>query len=119
MLGISVMTLPLALPSAVSKKFLVSEYSSSDPMLCAPPPPIATDHAFFVDGAEPPNTLPIDAVNMVCADAAPSSAMNAATIAVTILLIRTRPSEGERSILAEVSGRKVKEGQVVAPGATI
>ena len=55
-LGISVMIFPCATPPGVSKKFSTCEYSSSEPIPCAPPPPIATDHTFFVDGASPPNT---------------------------------------------------------------
>jgi hypothetical protein len=50
-------------------------------MPCAPPPPIAIAHARFVEGASPPNTLPIEPVNIACADAALSSATN--TLAMT------------------------------------
>ena len=38
-------------------------------------------HVFFVEGASPPNTLPIEAVNIACAEAEPSSAANAAAAA--------------------------------------
>jgi hypothetical protein len=69
--GMSVTIFPCATPSVVSKKFLVSENSSSEPIPCAPSPPIETAHAVFLDGALPPNALPSDAVNMGCAPAAP------------------------------------------------
>ena len=69
----SVMIFPCATPFGVSKKLRVSENSSSDPMPCAPPPPMATAHAVFFDGASPPNALPIEAVNNACAAADASS----------------------------------------------
>src|SRR5688500_1494609 len=78
MLGINVTTLPCPTPSAVLKKFDVWENSSSEPIPCAPPPPIATAHVLVVEGASPPNTFPIDAVNIACADAGPASTITTA-----------------------------------------
>src|SRR5687767_9720338 len=88
MLGMSVMIFPWDTPPGVSKKFLVSENSSSDPIPCAPPPPIASAHTVFFEGASPPNTLPSDAVNMACAAAEPSSARQTAIVARNNLVIR-------------------------------
>src|SRR5687768_8467412 len=90
MLGINVNTFPCATPSAVSKKFLVSENSSSDPMPCAPPPPIATAHDLFVEGASPPNTFPIDAENIACAEAGAATINKTADAVSNNRVIRTR-----------------------------
>src|SRR5688500_5320024 len=91
------MILPWVTPSGLSKKFFVSEYSNSEPMLCAPPPPIAMAHVLFVDGASPPNTLPIDPVNMACANAGTASVTKTATAASNNRVVRN--TERPKSIL--------------------
>src|SRR5215203_2562530 len=124
MLGIRVRIFPCATPSGVSKKFLVSENSSSDPMPWAPPPPIAIAHARFVEGASPPNTLPKDPVNVACAAAEPWSAANAAVAATMTRVIckkMTSPTwilPPERSWMdgpraASVLTRRVQRREVV------
>ena len=57
-------------------------------MPCAPPPPMDTAQARFVEGASPPKTLPIDPVNMACAAAVPSRARHTAIAASKNRVVR-------------------------------
>src|SRR6188768_1089875 len=61
-------------------------------MPCAPTPARATAQAVLLDGASPPNELPIEPVNMVCAEAELSNATTAMATAARILIVRKRPS---------------------------